>query len=80
MNDRNCNDIDLSEAIWIKSSRSNGQANCVEVAGNLPGVVAVRDSKDPGGAVLVFTGAEWREFVAKVRGGTCRVHAISYPD
>ena len=32
---------------WRKSRYSNGQAECVEVARNLPGIVAVRDSKDP---------------------------------
>jgi hypothetical protein len=39
---------ELSEARWRKSTRS-GEGNCVEVADNLPGVVAVRDSKDPAG-------------------------------
>ena len=39
-----------SRAVWRKSSRSNGSGgNCVEVASNLPGIVAVRDSKDPQG-------------------------------
>jgi hypothetical protein len=37
--------------------------DCVEVAGNLPGVVAVRDSKDPAGPVLTFTPAAWTRFV-----------------
>ena len=39
---------DLSHATWRKStySSSSGQ-NCVEVATNLPGMVAIRDSKDP---------------------------------
>ena len=42
--------MDLTRAKWRKSSRSgsNGGA-CVEVARNLPRVVAVRDSKDPHG-------------------------------
>ena len=40
---------DVTGAMWRKSSYSsaNGGA-CVEVASNLPGVVAVRDSKAPG--------------------------------
>ena len=56
--------------MWRKSSFSsaNGGA-CVEVAGNLPGMVAVRDSKAPGGPVLVFTAAEWRAFAAGVKIG-----------
>jgi hypothetical protein len=61
------NESDLSAARWKKSSYSNGQANCVEVANNLPGVVAVRDSKNPGGPVLVFTAEEWQAFVASLR-------------
>ncbi|WP_203860502.1 DUF397 domain-containing protein [Plantactinospora mayteni] len=56
--------MDLSSAEWRKSSRSgtNG-GECVEVADNLPGVVAVRDSKDPAGPVLTFGPAAWRAFV-----------------
>jgi hypothetical protein len=52
-------------ARWRSSSRSNTQGGeCVEVADNLPGVVAVRDSKDRRGPVLTFTPAMWRAFVA----------------
>jgi len=40
----------LNGAHWRKSTRSNNGSNCVEVVGNLPGIVAVRDSKDPAGA------------------------------
>lgn len=62
------NRIDLSGAAWVKSRHSNGQANCVEVARNLPGAVAVRDSKDPHGPALVFTPADWAAFTAGVKG------------
>ena len=60
--------MDLTGAEWRKSRRSgsNGGA-CVEVARNLPGIVAVRDSKDPSGPALVFTGAEWDEFSTAVQ-------------
>lgn len=60
---------DLSGAKWRKSTRSGNQGDCVEVADNLPGVVAVRDSKDPSGAVLTFTPSEWKAFVEGVRDG-----------
>jgi Domain of unknown function (DUF397) len=52
---------------WRKSTYSGGEGNCVEVAPNVPGVVAVRDSKDPGGPLLSFTPAAWKLFLARVR-------------
>ncbi|WFE31477.1 DUF397 domain-containing protein [Micromonospora sp. WMMD975] len=57
--------MDLIGARWRTSTRSgsNGGA-CVEVADNLPGVVGVRDSKDPSGPALTFAPASWRVFVA----------------
>jgi hypothetical protein len=62
--------LDLSRAVWFKSSFSNGQGgDCVEVATNLPGIVAVRHSKDPDGPKLVFTPGEWRAFVAGAAAG-----------
>ena len=62
--------IDLSRAVWQKSARSGSNGGqCVEVARNLPGIVAVRDSKDPDGAVLIFTAREWRSFISGLRAG-----------
>lgn len=60
--------MDLSGAVWRKSSRSgdNGGA-CVEVARNLHGAVAIRDSKNPGGPVLIVSRDEWARFTARVR-------------
>ncbi|WP_446215162.1 DUF397 domain-containing protein [Micromonospora sp. IBHARD004] len=57
---------DLTGAVWRKSTRSGGNGGeCVEVATNLPGIVAVRDSKDQLGAVLAFMPAAWTSFVAQ---------------
>ncbi|MFG2064476.1 DUF397 domain-containing protein [Micromonospora sp. NPDC048871] len=59
---------DLTGAIWRKSTRSgdNGGA-CIEVAANLPGLVAVRDSKDPAGPALTFSPTAWVAFVTVTR-------------
>jgi hypothetical protein len=60
--------MDLTNADWRKSSFSGGNGGgCVEVARNLHGIVAVRDSKDRQGPALVFTSAEWLAFLDGVR-------------
>jgi Domain of unknown function (DUF397) len=56
-------DADLSRAVWRKSARSNNGGACVEVATNLPGIVAIRDSKDPDGPALTFSSDDWRTFI-----------------
>jgi hypothetical protein len=60
----------LTEPRWRKSSYSgNGGGDCVEVASNLPGIVAVRDSKDPAGPRLAVTAEVWSEFVEAIKHG-----------
>ncbi|MFE6871938.1 DUF397 domain-containing protein [Kitasatospora sp. NPDC057692] len=60
---------DLSGVTWRKSSHSSNGGECIEVADGLPGVVPVRDSKDPVGAALVFSSGAWRAFVGAVQAG-----------
>ncbi|MCB5908640.1 DUF397 domain-containing protein [Streptomyces pinistramenti] len=50
-----------------KSSYSGSQGECVEVARNVPGTTAVRDSKNPEGPQLAFTGAAWTSFVRTLK-------------
>lgn len=62
--------MDLSSAIWRKSSYSGGNGGgCVEVARNLPGIVAVRDSKDVPGPELAVSGQAWSQFVQGIKRG-----------
>lgn len=59
----------FSRAVWFKSSRSGGNGgDCVEVA-NLDPVVAVRDSKQPDGGMLVFDRFEWASFIDATKSG-----------
>ena len=60
-------EIDLSRAEWRKSSHSSQDGNCVEVARNLPGLVAVHNSKQPDGVNLVVSQQAWRVFLKGVR-------------
>jgi hypothetical protein len=57
---------DLSRAIRRTSTRSGGNGNCIEVAVNLSGVVAVRDSKDRTGPVLIFGHSDWKAFTVRL--------------
>jgi hypothetical protein len=61
--------IDLSQAIWRKARRSSHNGGCVEVAANLPGVTAVRDSKRPEGGAHVVDRAMFAAFLADVKDG-----------
>ncbi|MEH1124729.1 DUF397 domain-containing protein [Micromonospora sp. CPCC 206061] len=58
----------INFAIWWKSSRSSGGGNCVEVAVK-DCHVGVRDSKNPGAAMLVFSAPSWSRFVSAIRAG-----------
>jgi hypothetical protein len=61
---------DLSRAQWRKATRS-GSANggCVEIASNLPAVIAIRDSKRPEDGAHVVDRATFAAFLADVKIG-----------
>jgi Domain of unknown function (DUF397) len=61
--------IDLSQAIWRKASLSAYNGGCVEVAANLSGVTAVRDSKRPEGGAHVIDRSAFATFLEDVQGG-----------
>ncbi len=61
--------MDLSAAIWHKSTYSGGGGqNCVEVA-VLPGSVAIRDSKNPDGPVHIVSPESFRDLTARIKRG-----------
>ncbi|MCF2525614.1 DUF397 domain-containing protein [Yinghuangia soli] len=60
--------LDLSARKWRKSSYSNADGGqCVEVADGFPGVVPVRDSKDPGRGMLAVTSSSWSSLTLALR-------------
>ena len=61
--------IDLSHALWRKARLSQHNGGCVEVAVNLDGVVAVRDSKRPEMGAHVVGRSAFAAFLADARSG-----------
>lgn len=57
--------FDEQSVVWRKSTASGG-GNCLEVAAH-DGLVSVRDSKNPAGAVLSLSPAAWCAFLAGIR-------------
>ncbi|QIZ35254.1 DUF397 domain-containing protein [Saccharopolyspora sp. ASAGF58] len=56
----------LHSAPWVTSSYTTNSQACVEVARRRD-VVAVRDTKDRQGGVLVFQAGKWAAFVASIK-------------
>ena len=69
---------DLTGVTWQKSKHSNPNGACVEVAVLPGGGIAVRNSRFPGGPVLVYTRAEIAAFLAGAKDGEFD-HVLSAP-
>jgi hypothetical protein len=61
--------VELEGATWRKSSRSGAVGNCVELTWPQQEVVAVRNSRDPRGPVLVYTRADLAAFLVGLKAG-----------
>ena len=61
--------VQLEGVTLQKSGRSNPSGNCVECAALPDGSVAMRNSRDPEGAALIYTPAEIEAFLGGVRDG-----------
>ncbi|MEW1721254.1 DUF397 domain-containing protein [Streptomyces sp. NPDC093109] len=59
----------MSDFVFVKSSYSTSGGECVEFADNIPGTVAVRDSKDQSGPILRLAPDAWRAFSAACQVG-----------
>jgi hypothetical protein len=60
---------DLSRASWRKAMASQNNGGCVEVATNIPGVIAIRDSKRPAGGAHVVSPAAFASFLGDAKAG-----------
>ncbi len=61
---------DLSRATWRKAKASQNNGGCVEVAANIPGVIAIRDSKRPAGGAHIVSPAAFAAFLADAKAGS----------
>jgi hypothetical protein len=61
-------DSERSDLVWCKAHRSTNNGQCVEIASTAD-KIAVRDSKDPNGPILVYTSAEFSAFLEGARNG-----------
>lgn len=62
--------VEVAEASWLKSSHSGGdEGECVEIA-EVGRLVAVRDSKNPDGAVLALVPSAWDSLLSHIKSGS----------
>jgi len=54
--------------VWLKARSSGHNGQCVEVAA-AAGKIAIRDSKDPDGPILVYAPPEFKAFLDGARNG-----------
>jgi hypothetical protein len=53
---------------WMKSRHSTANGACIEVASTTD-KIAIRDSKDPDGPILIYSPAEFKSFLHEARNG-----------
>ena len=61
-------ELDLSNAEWLRAEESEGEEEAIEIA-FVDEYIAMRNSAEPEGTVLVFTQAEWDAFVLGAKDG-----------
>jgi len=61
-------DLERTGLVWRKAQLSTNNGSCVEIA-SVTGKIALRDSKDPSGPVLVYTPDEWSAFLDGAKKG-----------
>jgi Domain of unknown function (DUF397) len=59
---------ELTGLAWRKAQRSVNNGQCVELARS-GSMIAVRDSKNPVGPILMYTQAEWDAFLHGAKNG-----------